>query len=127
MKVCSRCKDKKSFSAFYKQAKRYSSECRDCAKERKRLQRAKERLEMLNAYGAKCVCCFLDRVEFLAIDHVNNNGAEHRKEVPASAMYKFLKSLDWPKDDYQILCHNCNTAKWIYGQCPHQSEKLPTN
>ena len=33
-----------------------------------------------------------------------------------------LKAQGCPRDRYQILCHNCNLAKYYYGVCPHETE-----
>lgn len=81
------------------------------------------RLEAIAHYGGRCVCCGEDEVAFLALDHVNDDGAEQRREHGTG--YSFLRSLKrrgWP-DDIQILCHNCNIAK-AHGGCPHQERKL---
>lgn len=53
----------------------------------------------------------------LDVDHVNNDGAEHRKEV-RSNFYAWLKQQGFP-EGYQILCRNCNWAKFRLGECPH--------
>lgn len=79
------------------------------------------REEVINAYGGKCICCNESHIEFLAIDHIYNDGKEDRKIVGTSTQfYRYLKRNNYPKDRYQILCHNCNMAKAFYGQCPHQ-------
>ena len=40
-------------------------------------------------------------------------------------MVAHLKKLGYPKDGYQLLCHNCNCAKGWYGACPHTEERVP--
>lgn len=81
----------------------------------------KIRNEVLMAYGHKCNCCGVTNQEFLAIDHVFNDGNLERQERGTSAtFYRFLKKQGFPKDRYQILCHNCNMAKAFYGECPHK-------
>jgi predicted HNH restriction endonuclease len=32
-----------------------------------------------------------------------------------------LKRQGFPKDEFQLLCSNCNQAKHRYGQCPHHT------
>ncbi len=81
----------------------------------------KLRQEVLNAYGGKCACCGETQYEFLAIDHIDGNGAAHRREnklAKGTAFYYWLRREDWP-EGFQVLCHNCNQAKGWYGQCPH--------
>ena len=87
--------------------------------------RAKRAL-VLNAYGNKCVCCGETTNEFLAIDHIENNGSKHRKEVTGgnsgNRFYGWIIRNNFP-EGLQILCHNCNMAKGFYGKCPHEDKK----
>ena len=76
-----------------------------------------------------CWCCGESHIEFLAIDHIAG-----RKEMDSesglvklgysSSMVKTVLSNwiiknNFPKG-FQILCHNCNQAKAVYGKCPHE-------
>lgn len=93
--------------------------------ERNKVAARKLRAEVIAAYGGKCACCDESTPEFLAIDHVNNDGAEHRRLIGASgstATYAWLRRNGFPQDGFQLLCHNCNNAKAFYGQCPHQRD-----
>lgn len=85
-------------------------------------ERDKLRKEVLEAYGGKCTCCGESHPEFLAIDHVNEDGAKHRRHIGGGAnMYRWLRKQGFPKEEFQLLCHNCNFAKSKYeGGCPHQ-------
>ena len=66
-----------------------------------------------------CNCCGESIKDFLGIDHENNDGAKHRKEIGGgSKLYKWLIDNNFP-DGFQVLCHNCNLAKGFYGRCPH--------
>jgi hypothetical protein len=82
----------------------------------------KLRLETFRHYGGnhpKCVCCGEDNIEFLTIDHINGNGAEHRRSVGSGANFYFwLKKNNYP-EGFQVLCYNCNCALGHYGYCPH--------
>jgi hypothetical protein len=83
------------------------------------------RAEVLREYGHACACCGESAQEFLALDHIFNDGGEHRREIKraGSRTYAWLKRNGFPKDRFQLLCHNCNMAKAFYGQCPHQSNR----
>ncbi len=93
-----------------------------------RLQQCKEREQqykqkVVDEYGGKCVCCGESTIEFLTIDHINNNGAQIRKETKQGTggkLYRWLIKNNFPKDNYQLLCYNCNCAKGFFGYCPHQ-------
>jgi hypothetical protein len=93
-------------------------------------RRVKLRADVLAGYGGthpKCACCGENEKQFLAIDHI-----EGRKGIPRELGYMFylrLRKEGFP-DGYQILCHNCNMAKGMYGQCPHRAQatyKKPNN
>lgn len=82
-------------------------------------------LEVLNAYGGKCICCGESHPHFLSIDHINGGGKKDRKdrgcETSGNKWYRLLLKQHF--DHIQILCYNCNMAKGHYGQCPHQIKK----
>lgn len=136
-KVCSRCKDSKEQKEFRLRRKvqgekvyvyRYSV-CLECeaaiAKETKssRKSQRKARAEVITAYGGKCQCCGEVRLEVLDIDHIKNNGgAARRKGETANLLYGRLRKQGFPKDEYQLLCRNCNWLKFLFGTCPHQSD-----
>jgi hypothetical protein len=85
-------------------------------------------LEHYSGIPPKCACCGESRLEFLSIDHINNDGAKQRKEIGkkyGSTFARWLIKNDFP-DGYQILCFNCNCAKGFFGYCPHQKEREAT-
>lgn len=84
------------------------------------------RLRVLNHYGhgnPKCVCCGESHFQFLALDHIEGGGNEHRKSIRGPICW-WIEKNNYP-DGFQILCHNCNQAKGYYGECPH-AVMLPT-
>lgn len=85
----------------------------------------KNRLKVLNHYGAKCACCGETQMEFLAVDHKNNDGNKHRKEIGYVNIYAWIIRNKYPTT-FQILCHNCNLARSFYGECPHNRKKQNT-
>ena len=106
--------------------------CVDCQKKHRKAYRVRiykeffKRIkeEALEVYGSKCRCCGEATPEFLAFDHISNNGAAHRRILPKGSqggyrLAHWLKRHNWPSY-IQLLCHNCNCAKAWYGVCPHQ-------
>ena len=92
--------------------------------------RKKLRLDILNAYSnndPKCACCGESNLGFLTIDHIDDNGAEHRRSISKSGrrcgwgLNQWLRRNNYPKG-FQILCFNCNCGKHIYRKCPHMLE-----
>ena len=78
--------------------------------------------EVLDAYGGRCTCCGESTREFLAVDHVNGGGVKHRKQLRLTGrgFYLWLKRQGFPRDEFRLLCHNCNIARGHYGYCPHE-------
>jgi len=98
-------------------------------------RRQRLKLEAMQAYGGPtCKCCGVAEIEFLAIDHIKNDGAAHRRALmkqkgwkgPATQMagshfYLWLKQQGYPPG-FQVLCMNCNFAKGRFGYCPHDGK-----
>jgi hypothetical protein len=83
------------------------------------------KLEVLAHYSPNgdpcCACCGEEWPIFLGIDHMNGQGAAHRRETGRGAvLHQWLKAQGYPKG-FQVLCFNCNFAKHRKGDCPHQS------
>jgi len=73
-------------------------------------------------YGKFCACCKCTESVFLTLDHVNNDGAKHRKEIGTGnqALYRWVIKNNFP-DSIQVLCFNCNCGKAKNkGICPHK-------
>lgn len=83
----------------------------------------KRRLQVIDHYGGRCLCCGETRWQFLALDHKDGGGTKHREETGArgDAMIDWILKNNFP-DLFQILCHNCNQARGFYGICPHEEE-----
>ena len=70
------------------------------------------RKEMLSAYGGKCSMCGIDNPIVLDIDHINNNGSYDRKRgMWGWRLYRWLRKNKYPRDNFQLLCRNCNWIK----------------
>jgi len=83
------------------------------------------KIKVMENYGGKCVCCGECAIEFLTIDHINDDGSQIRKETKQGTggkLYRWLIKNNFPKDNYQILCYNCNCAKGFFGYCPHNKK-----
>lgn len=82
-----------------------------------------------NAYGGYvCACCGETEPAFLSLDHVNNDGAQHRREIGGGGRktYSWLIANDFPPG-FQVLCMNCNWGKARNGGvCPHQKTEGST-
>lgn len=91
---------------------------------RKRAAGARVKREAIDAYGGKCACCGITDLVFLTIDHVERNGAAHRRELfgayagGGERFYRWLRRNNWP-EGCRVLCWNCQHATFR-GTCPHQ-------
>lgn len=84
------------------------------------------KLKVFEHYGMKCSCCGESIYEFLTVDHINNDGAEHRKVIGTggTSMYYWLVHNNFP-EGFQTLCWNCNCGKRMNtGICPHKKEEI---
>jgi DNA-directed RNA polymerase subunit RPC12/RpoP len=80
---------------------------------------AEYRNAALRHYGGRCACCGEDNWRFLAIDHIDGGGGQHRREVGTLSMARWLVQQGFP-EGFRLLCHNCNHARGAYGFCPHE-------
>lgn len=134
MKVCRICeqkKDRTDFNENKRGAQGLQSYCKLCQGKRELVYRSQLREEMFEALGRACRCCGETFPPFLALDHVKGGGgAERRLRRDGTTgsghgggyrSWLRAKSEGWPKEKYQILCHNCNSAKAQGIECPCKS------
>lgn len=88
-----------------------------------RVENLRIRQLVFDVYGHSCKCCGEDHDDFLAIDHIYEDGAAHRKKIGPSRIYRWLIKNNFP-GGFQVLCFNCNWAKSrVRGGCPHERER----
>ena len=104
--------------------KRYQVNRQAVLAEAKRYRRSLKQ-QMIDAYGGACACCGDTTFEFLSLEHKHGGGKKHYASLPHGhgSMYRWLRDRGWPKDEYTVLCCNCNFAKGHYGICPHEAER----
>jgi hypothetical protein len=78
-------------------------------------KRLRMKLTVLTHYGnGKCACigCGFSDIRALSIDHINGDGAQHRRESSTihSKLYYWLIKHNLP-EGYQTLCMNCQFIK----------------
>ncbi len=91
-------------------------------------QKINRKQRVIDYYGGKCLCCGELGLIFLTIDHIDENGAEHRRQISpkfknrvpgGDNFYRWLEDHEMP-DGFQTLCYNCNIGKHRNGgTCPH--------
>jgi len=110
-------------NSCYKAARYWDSpeEARRKANEAHRALGKRNRAEMVEAYGGRCSCprCPETNPAFLTLEHLNGDGAAHRKAVGRGHAIADLRRRGWPKDGYTLLCWNCNCATRGGKICPH--------
>lgn len=105
-------------------SKKWREKNKDKVNANRRSTRAKLRADVLGAYGGICSCCKESNEKFLTIDHINNDGAEHRRSLhpraSAQTLYTWLRRNEYP-DRFQVMCYNCNCGRYKNGGiCPHK-------
>jgi len=119
-KTCQDCHDKLAPKAVIKN-REYNFRCLSLKQQRKQ--------RVMNHYGGRCLCCGESCLDFLTIDHIQENGAEHRRRIAPNhrgkgpggdLFYRWLENNNYPVG-FQVLCYNCNIGKHRNdGICPHQ-------
>jgi len=88
--------------------------------------RTNTKINILTHYGngkLACLGCGETRLDCLSLDHINNDGMAHRKQLGFGG-YKFYRLLikeDYPSG-YQTLCMNC---QWVKKAENQRAKRLP--
>lgn len=93
-----------------------------------RIRRLKLKDQVFDHYGRVCACCGETEESFLTIDHVNNDGAAHRKALgnrqgAGPRLYLDIIRRGFPAD-FEVACYNCNCGRAkTKGVCAHKRKK----
>lgn len=146
-KKCTKCKEIKTIDNFWQMGPKGRTldgrtiYCRDCFRiiiktphlkrnknKSARLKQQKLRNQVFTAYGGySCNCSGCNLVadneaqkSFFTLDHINNDGAQERRNgLKGTRLYKKIIHDSFPST-YQVLCWNCNLSKQInHGICAH--------
>lgn len=84
------------------------------------------RVEVIEGLGGACACCGEREIQFLQLDHIHGGGNKHYKQFAGSwsAVYRGVRDLGFPRDQFRVLCANCNGAIARYGRCPHELARM---
>ncbi len=108
---------------------RWRDKNRDHLVEAGRLRYKDKRTACIAMLGGKCACCGDIESVFLCIDHRNGDGNVHRRTVGQSQivgwLFKQVKvvGIKAIRNNYRVLCWNCNSAFHILGYCPHHPRR----
>jgi len=109
----------KAYMKAYSKEYRQRSGSKERKNEQTRASRALLRLEILSHYSSgslTCARCGYGDARALDLDHMNNDGGDHRKVIGRRGatydIYAELKRNEFP-EGYQVLCRNCNWIKEI--------------
>lgn len=83
-------------------------------------------------YGSVCYCCGESEPFFLTLDHINNDGADHRRKLGGQQggknatgsrqLYEWLRRNNYPSG-FRVSCQNCNSGRYRNGGiCPHLTQ-----
>jgi hypothetical protein len=111
-----RLKERRTGTGYYGSAKVKEQQKiwdRRSAKKKNKKKRNKLKLKIVGHYSNGTMACnrckFAD-IRALSIDHINGDGAKHRREVPGLQLYGWLETNNFP-DGFQVLCMNCQFIK----------------
>jgi len=115
-------KTRKDRKDYYHKTKDISREVNSA---RSRRYRDGLKLKVLTYYSdedLKCKKCEIDVYSILTLDHINNDGAEHKRRLAkngkasSESVYRDLVKNGFPPG-YQVLCFNCNYHKEFMRRC----------
>ncbi len=131
--ICKKCVSKRSAIWHQKNKekekilhKKWYQEHKDEQIEYEKKKHFNLKIEVIEHYGGRCACCGETNIKYLTIDHINGDGAEHRRKINSKAgskFYKWLKDNNYP-EGFRVLCFNCNCGKKNYSICPHNKEEF---
>lgn len=118
---------KKEYNSLHKNEQKETKKLnKDKINEQDRNRMKNFRFQVLSYYSKgelKCACCNENHYEFLTIDHINNDGAEHKRKIGIRRLYQWLVKNNFP-EGFQVLCYNCNLCKGYYGECYHKNPEI---
>lgn len=80
---------------------------------RNKKRREKIKLEVLSHYTNDTFCCSkcdCKDIRCLSLDHINGDGADHRREIGKKSLDEWAKKNNFP-NTLQVLCMNCQFIK----------------
>jgi len=99
--------------------------CSSCAiinNDKSKNIRKNQKKLVMDHYGNKCFCCGETNIQFLTIDHINNDGYKQDKKTRV-VLYRWIINNNFPEKMFQIACYNCNCGRAKNnGICPHQQK-----
>ena len=140
--TCNKCRERKPLSEFGRKRRpngriNIRSACRKCTGiyYRKpsrqaiatvaRRARIRLRQRILEIYGNSCSCCGETNPIYLTVDHVNGKKAVgHSKRMSGARLYRWLRCHGFPKDQFRLLCYNCNNGRGQNLNCPEGSHSF---
>lgn len=88
----------------------YNKACNERTQKWKDTQNFKESaMNMYSDGNAVCLHCGQGDMDVLCLDHIQNDGKQHR-EVFGPNIYRWVRAHDYPPG-LQVLCYNCNIKK----------------
>lgn len=129
-KKCTKCRQEQPIGDFYLRPDglRTHTWCKVCNNDHRKARFRQDRYDALHHYSGGdicCSCCGERHIEFLGLDHVNDDGAAHRRSLGVDggrSFYSWLRLTGYTYVALAVACHNCNMARAMYGQCPHSKE-----
>lgn len=73
--------------------------------------------KVMDHYGGKCYCCGETGIDFLTLDHSNNDGKRDKQNRAKHRGYTWVVKTGYP-DDLRVACFNCNMGR-RHNECPH--------
>lgn len=97
--------------------KEYREKNKETLTQKKYEYLVKVKKEGIEEYGGKCHKCGETDFDSLTMHHINGKTDIDKKHggrwVTGKKMFQYLKSLNWPQDNYELLCWDCHLSHHI--------------
>ena len=111
-------------STYHRRKWATDPEYREKKTEAERKRRLKLQVDAVQHYGGRCYCCGETIPKLLTLDHINDDGSSHRKELNGMRLGEWAKRNNYPEGILRVACYNCNYGRYRNGGvCPHEDMK----
>src|SRR4030042_4863970 len=126
-RICKACNNRRAHQYYLKNSKKLKERTMLWKKKNKekvieisKKYRMGLKLQALKSYSnnknPRCICCGETEIDFLCLDHINNDGFKEREKYGLGTSFlKWLKVNNYPKHlNLQVMCFDCNFSKRIH-------------
>jgi hypothetical protein len=129
--ICKKCQNRADTLRKRKNGRRNSSLLSIVRCENRRIQKHTDtKTHLFSLLGDECSCCRELQIEFLTLEHIKRDGAQHRRVIKKTRNMYSVVLAEIIADPtligtrYTLYCMNCNWAERHGKTCPHKNRDI---